>query len=45
MKMIVDIRSQEILGIEEEAEMGREHRVKTDKNKKNNTPRTVLCPF
>ena len=33
----------ESLGIEEEVVIERTHRVKTDKNEKSNTPRTIVC--
>ena len=39
----LDIRFKESLGIEEEVVIERAHRVKTDKSKKGNTPRTVVC--
>ena len=33
----------ESLGIEEQVVIERTHRVKTDKSKKSNTPRTIVC--
>ena len=41
--MELDTLFKESLGIEEEVVIERTHRVKTDKNKKSNTPRTIVC--
>ena len=42
-EMELDTLFKESLGIEEEVVIERTHRVKTDKNKKSNTPRTIVC--
>ena len=39
----LDILFKESLGIEDEVVIERAHRLKADKNKKSNTPKTIIC--